>query len=56
MIQYQLIEGVVIFVFIAAAAGQLSKLTRAVQVAQFHVLKDSRSYMWGKPMLLPITK
>jgi hypothetical protein len=56
MIPNKLIEAVVIFVFMMAAAGQLPKLKRAVQVAQFQVLKDSRSSMWGKPMLLPITK
>lgn len=56
MIPQKLIEAVVIFVFAAAAMGQLPRLLTTVRVAQFQVLKASQSSHWGKPMLLPIQK
>jgi hypothetical protein len=52
MIPNKLIEAVVIFVFLTAAAGQLPKLIKAVQIAQYRVLKDSRSTNWGKAFIL----
>ena len=54
MIPNKLIEAVVIFVFMAAAAGQLPKLVKSVQIAQYRILKDSQSSNWGRAMLLPI--
>lgn len=54
MIPVKLIEAVVIFVFIVAAAGQLPKFIQAVQVAQYRLLKESQASKWGRAMLLPI--
>jgi hypothetical protein len=55
VIPNKLIEAVVIFVFMAAAAaGQLPKLIQTVQVAQYKLLKDSQTPKWGKAMLLPV--
>ena len=54
MIPSKLIETVVIFVFMAAAAGQLPRLIKTVRVAQFQLLKDSQSSKWGRAMLLPV--
>lgn len=56
MIPNKLIEAVVIFVFMAAAARQLPNLIKAVQVAQYKLLEDSKSSKWGRPLLLPIRK
>ncbi len=56
MIPNKLIEAVVIFVFMMAAAGQLPKLIKTVQIAQYQVLKASQSSKWGKPLLLPISE
>ncbi len=52
MIPNRLIEAVVLFVFMAGAAGQLPKLIRAVQVAQYEVLETSKASTWGKLALL----
>ncbi len=56
MIPNKLIEAVVIFVFMAAAAGQLPRLIKTVQIAQYELLKDSQASKWPKAMLLPIRK
>ena len=56
MIPNKLIEAVVIFVFLAAAAGQLPRLIKTVQIAQYKLLKDSQASKWPKAMLLPIRK
>ena len=56
MIPNKLIEAVVVFVFMAAAAGQLPKLIKSVQVAQYKFLKESQSSKWGRAMLLAIEK
>jgi hypothetical protein len=52
MIPNKLIEAVVIYVFAAAAAGQLPGLVKKVQLAQIKILKESRSSNWGKPPFL----
>ncbi len=54
VIPNKLIEAVVIFVFMAAAAGHLPKLIKTVQIAQYQVLKASQSSKWGRAMLLPV--
>ncbi|MBY0316076.1 MAG: hypothetical protein K2Q26_11175 [Bdellovibrionales bacterium] len=56
MIPNKLIEAVVIFVFLTAATGQLPRLINSVRMAQFQVLKESRSSNWGKPPLLLLKK
>lgn len=56
MIPSKLVEAVAIFVFAAAAMGQLPRVIQAVRVAQLQVLKASQSSHWGKPMLLTIHK
>ena len=53
MIPNKLIEAVVIFVFMAAAAGQLPKFMQTLRVAQYQLVKDSQASTWGRPMLLP---
>jgi hypothetical protein len=53
MVPNKLIEAVVVFVLVAAAAGQLPRLIKTVRVAQFQVLKESKSSGWGRPFLLP---
>lgn len=52
MIPNKLIDAVVIFVLMIAAAGQLPKFLKTVQVAQYKLLKESQSSNWGKSMLL----
>ena len=56
MIPHRLIEAVVIFVFAVAAAGQLPRLIKTIQIAQYKLLKESQSSNWGKPLLLPVKK
>jgi hypothetical protein len=53
MIPNKLIEAVVLFAFMAGATGQLPKLIRAVQVAQYEVLKSSKASTWKKLAQLP---
>ena len=52
----KLIEAAVIFVFMAAAAGQLPRLVKTAKIAQYKLLKESQSSNWGKPFLLPVKK
>ena len=52
----KLIEKAVILAMLAAATGQLPRITRAVQIAQLHLLKESQSSHWGRALLLPVTK
>lgn len=54
MIPNKIIETAVIVVCIAAASGRLPQLVKAIHVAQYRLLKESRSSNWGKPLLLPI--
>ncbi len=54
MISQKLIQTAIVAVLVAAATGQLTKFTQTVRVAQYQLLKESRSSMWGKPLLLPI--
>lgn len=56
MIPNKLIESAVIIACMAAAAGRLPQLVKAIHVAQYKLLKESRSSNWGKPLLLPIKK
>jgi hypothetical protein len=56
MIPNKLIEAAVILVFAVAVTGQLPKFIKAVQVAQYQVLKDSQASKWGTPFLLPEKK
>lgn len=56
MIPNKLIEAVVVFVFMAAAAGHLPELTKFVRVAQLRALKASQSSNWKKPMMPPTQK
>ena len=51
MVPNKLIEAVVVFVFMAAAAGQLPRLIKTVQIAQYKLLKDSHASKWPKAML-----
>ena len=39
-------------VFIAAATGQLPRITHQVQLAQLRLLKESQGSKWGSPDLL----
>lgn len=48
----KLAQAAVTAVMIAAATGQLPKLVREVQVAQFKLCKDSQSSKWGRAMLI----
>ncbi len=54
MIPNKLIQAAVAAAVIAAATGQLPKFVKAVQIAQFKLLKESQASKWGKPMLLPV--
>lgn len=56
MIPNRLIEAIVLFAFMALATGQLPKLIRAVQVAQYEVLEGSKASTWEKLSLLPERK
>lgn len=47
------IETAAIIVILLAAAGQLPRAVRAVQIGQLHLLKQSQSSSWGKAPLLP---
>lgn len=38
---------------LAASTGQLSKIIRAVHIAQLHLLKESQASKWPKATLLP---
>lgn len=51
MIPNKLIEAAVAIVFAIASTGQLPKFIRAVQIAQYEVLKASQSSHWGKAFL-----
>ncbi len=48
----KLAQAAVATVMIAAATGQLPKLVREVQIAQFKLLKDSQASKWGRVMLI----
>lgn len=52
----KLAQATVAVAMIAAATGQLPKLVREVQIAQFKLLKDSQSSKWGRAILLPVRK
>ncbi len=39
--------------FLAASTGQLSRIIRAVQIAQIKLIKDSQASQWPKAMTLP---
>jgi hypothetical protein len=52
----KLIQAGLVVVLMAAAAGQLPRLMQTIRVAQLHLLKESQSSKWGRPMLLPIHK
>jgi hypothetical protein len=52
----KLIDAAMIAVLMAAACGQLPRLVQTLRMAQLHILKDSQSSKWGRPMLLPIHK
>lgn len=54
MIPNKLIQTAVAAALIAAASGQLPRFVKAVQIAQFKLLKESQASKWGKPMLLPV--
>lgn len=56
MIPNKIIETAVIVACMAAASGSLPQLVKAIHVAQYKILKDSRSSNWGKPLVLPIRK
>ena len=56
MIPSKLIEAVVIFVFVTAAAGQLPRLIKTLRIAQIRVLSESHTSNWGKPYLPPSKK
>lgn len=51
MIPSKLIEAVVIFVLLTAAAGQLPRLTKTLRIAQIRVLSESLSSNWSKQYL-----
>ncbi len=48
----KLAQAAVAAVMISAATGQLPKLVREVQIAQFKLLKDSQESNWGRVMLI----
>ena len=52
----KLIQKAVVLAMLAAATGQLPRITRAVQIAQLHLLKESQSSHWGRALLLPISR
>lgn len=56
MVSRKLVEGALIVVLMAAAAGQLPRLNHLIRVAQIQLLKDSQSSKWGRAMLLPVSK
>ncbi|MFZ4712559.1 MAG: hypothetical protein ACOYL6_02495 [Bacteriovoracaceae bacterium] len=37
---------------IAVSTGQLPRILKAVQLAQLHLIKDSRASTWGRAILL----
>jgi len=37
---------------IASATGQLPKIIRKVQIAEFHLLEQSKTNTWGKLMII----
>lgn len=50
----KLIEAALFIVLMAAAIGQLPRLTQAIRVAQVQLLKDSQASKWGRAFLLPV--
>lgn len=56
MIPNKLIEAVVVFVFMAAAAGQLPRLIKTVRIAQHKLIKDSQASKWPMAILMPTRK
>jgi hypothetical protein len=52
----RLIQFAMAAVVSAAAAGQLPRLLKPVQVSELQILKDSESQKWGRPFLLPVNQ
>lgn len=52
----KLIQAAVAVALIIATTGQLPRFIKAMQTAQYKLLKESKASNWGRPMLLPIEK
>lgn len=48
----KIIETAVALTLIASATGQLPKIIRQVQMAQFKLLEESNTSTWGKLMII----
>ncbi len=49
----KLISIAVALAFLAASTGQLPKIIRKVQLAQYYLIKESQASKWPKAMTLP---